>query len=102
MKNLGAIPITLTKSNKTFRYHFSGLEQYTFTEICKCFDDFDAFLQKSNKTKFGIKYIQSGLSIAFDTDSCKMYQSQMTTMKHFDTFIDEMSDNQDNAANMDW
>lgn len=102
MKNLGAIPMTLTKSNNTFRYHFSGLEQYTFTEICKCFDDFDAFLQKSNKTKFGIKYIQSGLSIAFDTDSCKMYQSQMTTVKHFNRFIDHMSDEHENAANMDW
>jgi tetratricopeptide (TPR) repeat protein len=102
MKNLGAIPITLTKSNKTLKYHFGSQGHYTFKEICNCFDDFDKFLIENAKTKFGMNYIKSGLSISFDVVSCKMYRSQMTSMKRFSKFINYMSDEQDNATNMDW
>lgn len=94
--------MTLTKSNQTFKYHLGGLGHFTFKEICNCFEDFDKFILKSNKTKFGMRYIQRELSIAFDTGSCKRYQSQMTSMKRFDKFIDHMSQEHDNAANMDW
>lgn len=102
MKNLGAIPMTLTKSNSAFRYHFGGLGQFTFVEICKCFDDCDTYFDSSDLTKYGMKYIKRGLSIAYDSYSCKRYQDAMKSVGHFDKFIDKMTHEHENAMNMDW
>lgn len=102
MDHIGAIPMTLTKPNRNFKYSFGRIDHMNFNEICKCFDDCDNFLLKNKLTKFGMRYIQHDLSIAFDSDSCKEYRTAMTTMKMFDEFIYHMGRKHDDASNMDW
>lgn len=102
MKNLGAIPMSLTKTNRNLKYHFGGLGHYTYIEICKCFDDCDKYFADNELTKYGMNYIKSSLSIAFDTQSCKKYQGAMKSSKHFDKFIKMMIQEHERAMNMDW
>lgn len=100
--NLGAIPMNLTNRNNHLHYGFYSIQNIDFEKICKCFDDFLKFLKKSKNTKFGILYIEKGLSIAFDEESSKVYQAAMTSVKNFEQFIFHDLMQQDNATNMDW
>ncbi|KAB2878616.1 hypothetical protein F9K33_12540 [bacterium] len=102
MENLGAIPVTLTKSNNKFKYSFDENMQMEFQEICDCFDNCDTFFETHPLTKYGIRYIKSELSIAFDTKSCVQYKTFMTNGDEFNKFIENMSREHDDAANMDW
>jgi hypothetical protein len=102
MEQLGAIPMTLTKTNQQLKYSFGAIESLTFKEICKCFDDCDKFLYHNRQSKFGMQFIKSGASVAFDNTSSEMYKSAMITRKYFDEFVDYIINQQDNSANMDW
>jgi hypothetical protein len=100
--NLHAIPMTLTKSKEHFKYSFEGPTAFNYKEILKCFDDFDKYLLKNNKTKFGMMYIKSSLSIAFDQNSCDLYRAEMSSVLRFKRFIKSMNQQHDTATNMDW
>ena len=111
MENLGAIPMLLTKSNETLRFSFSrlgeidfgfyGIDETVYRYICNTFDGFDSFL-KTGITKYGMQYLESGLSVAFDNNSKQMYVSAMKSDKEFKEFIEYKSYMHDRAVNMDW
>ena len=101
MEHIGAIPMTLTKTNHQLEYFFEGTTPLTFKEVCKCFDDCNKFLNHHEQTKFGMQFIETGLTVSFDESSRSLYKSAMTTRRHFKEFIDYVSHQYDNAANMD-
>lgn len=100
--DIGAIPLALTKRDRKIHYGFSSMGHLTFKEICKCFDDFDAFLANNEFMKFGYAFVKSGLDIFFDKTSVGAYHSKMTSMIEFEELIQYFGMEQDNAANMDW
>jgi hypothetical protein len=102
LDQLGAIPVTMTKSNNSLTYSTVQIGQYNFSEICKTFDSFDKYLLKSTHTKFGMLYINSGLPIAYTKSFSEMYKTFMTSVRKFNEFIDYQSSLHDDAANMDW
>lgn len=102
MPQIGAIPMNLTKQNSQFRYGFFPIEHMSFEEICRCFDDFDSFLNTRAATKYGMRFIDTGMSIAFDSRSSQMYQAAMTSDEDFEQFCWAESARQTDAMNMDW
>ena len=102
MKHLGLIPMMLTRSSKQFNYRFCDNVKISFDDIVECFDDFDTFLKNSESTKYGIKYIESGLPISYNPQSCMMYENAMKDEDSFDQFIKYTNKAHENAANMDW
>ena len=102
MEQIGAIPMTLTKTNQQLKYFFGSTAPLTFKEVCNCFDDLDKFLNQHKQTKFGMQFIKTGLPVAFDESTRGLYRSAMATKKHFNEFIGYISYQYDNSANMDW
>lgn len=102
MENLGIIPMKLTKSERIFRYSFGRIKTYKFESICKCFDECDRFFETDKSTKYGLEYINTNLSIAFDSFTSDLYKAAMIDDETFDNFMHDMMRRQDDAANMDW
>ncbi len=100
--SLGAIPVTLTKENKSLNYRFLIIKSSSFDDICSCFDDFDKFLETESGTKFGVQFIKTGLQIDYNKESNEIYKSVMTTDKEFKEFIAYKVMEETNADNMDW
>jgi len=101
MDELGAIPFTLTKSKRNFKYSFSDRASKSFSEICSHFDNFDKYLDTYD-TKFGMKYIKRDLPVAFDKNSSTTYKRRMRTEKSTDNYIKETIREIENMMNMDW
>ncbi len=100
--HLGAIPVSLSNRKNQIHYGFYPIHNLNFTNICKCFDDLEKFLKTRKETKFGMLYIERGISIAFDKDSTTHYRKHMTTVKHFKEYLDYETMRHDDASNMDW
>lgn len=102
MPHLGAIPMILTKDDKYIGYHFSRFTHYKFQEIINCFDSIENYIDNCERTKYGIMYIKKGLSIAYDTETNKIYKKAMKSNRSFKIFMNKMSKLHDDARNMDW
>ncbi len=102
MENIGAIPMLLTKSKGTFHFSFGHIGDLAFQDICDVFDKFDNFLEEHESAKYGLKYLKTGISVAFDIDSKKEYQTAMESDASFQEFLEYKSYLHDQAANMDW
>lgn len=98
---LGAIPIKLTKDTSP-RYTFSQNQARTFVEIHDTFEEGIKFLNSHPDTKYGMKYINSGLVIAYDKASRDLYAKMMGSDEMFDYFIDRQISLSDDYRNMDW
>lgn len=99
---LGLIPVILTEHQDTLNYSLGSINQMSFKEIMDSFNNFIKYLKNHKKTKYGMKYIESGLPVAFDDDSIKSYNDAMKNYKSFDNLLRHMSYLHDKAANMDW
>jgi hypothetical protein len=99
---VGAIPMNLSKSEKHFTYSWNAIFPENFNSIVKCFEDFLEYLEKGETTLYAMKYIKSGLSIAFDKNSRERYLSAMADMSTFDSFLEYEMMDYTNAMNMDW
>lgn len=98
---IGAVPFYLSNFSKSIHYSVYPIQYESFDKICAIFDEFDKFMTKS-QTKYGIKYIKSGLDVACDTHSLKKYGKAMLSNKEFNKFIEYMGYLSDRVANMDW
>jgi hypothetical protein len=102
MPQVGTIPMNLTKTENHLNYAFFAVHEANFDEIIKTFDEFYDYLKTNPSTMFGMKYIETGLPIAFDLSSRQGYKYSMTDIHHFDAFIRQQGMDYTNAMNMDW
>ncbi len=99
---LGLIPVVLSDYQDTLSYSIDSKYGMSFKDIRDSFNSFIKFLKTNKKTKYGMRFIESGLPIAFDDDSVKSYNEAMSSKKSFEEFLHYLSHLHDNAANMDW
>lgn len=99
---VGAIPVSFTELSKKLTYTFHPIDPLNFEEICSCFNEFDRYLKQYEMTKYGIKYLKSGLPVSFDAASCNTYKEAMKTSKKFNQFLEAASYHNTNEMNMDW
>lgn len=102
MPKVGAIPMNLTKKENHLNYAFFVVHEANFDVIVKTFDEFYDYLKSNSATMYGMKYVESGLPVAFDLSSRQRYKYSMTDIHHFDEFIRQQDYDYTNAINMDW
>ena len=102
MDNIGIIPIILTSYKETLNFSFESENQMSYKEIFKSLSNFLKYLKLYDKTKYGMKYIESGLPVHYDKDSIQSYNKAMKSDKSFNDFLHFASYKYDQAANMDW
>jgi hypothetical protein len=101
VRGIGAVPTRLSGFKESIHYEFFPVTPLSFGEACKVFDAVDRYL-KNGPTRFGWRWMDAGLNVAFDNGSIKRYRSGMVSDKAFDALVGEMSQWVDAESNMDW
>jgi hypothetical protein len=96
-----AVPILLSRFKDSIHYSFLPISEKSFKDVCSLFDRTDAFL-KSGKTKYGVRYAESGLDVPFDSVFMSEYRSASTSDEAFKEFLDRTCYLADQSENMDW
>ena len=102
VKRVGAIPFTLTKFDNPFDLPFHHLDLLSVNKLFKFFDSFDSFMGTAKESKYGYRFIGSGLPVAFDPQSRAEYKAAMESDAAFDALIHRHFYFADQAVNMDW
>ena len=98
---MGAVPATLSEHRESVHYSFMPINEDSIMKICKVLDEVDAFFT-TEKTKYGFRYAETGLDLAFDKKSCAEYITATKTDEEFESFIEGRSAFQDMYDNMDF
>lgn len=98
---IGSIPTRLSKFGESIHYDFFPVTEISFKEACQVFELVDLQLQKA-RTRFGWKWAEAGLDVAFDHKSLDKYHTAMTSDIAFEALLDKTSHLADAARNMEW
>lgn len=79
---LETAPVQLLKSEQKLALNFCQLAKVSFEDVCQLFDAFDDWLL-TEKTRHGVTYARSGLSVSFDKKSRTKYQKAMESEEAF-------------------
>lgn len=97
---IGALPARLRRTPAGVQAGFQ-LSSESFESICGLFDEFDANLAQG-PLRFGLRWAESGLDIAFDSDSLAQYRAAMVSDEEFEEFLDGTARATDRHDNMDY
>lgn len=101
MPGVGALPARFSRCRSAFPYRFMPQTLTTHDQACRLFDDVDDYLA-TGPTELPMRYIASGLDVAFDSNSRSAYMDSMASETEFDAMMDHLSYQQDKHANMDY
>jgi len=99
---LGAIPMELIHDKNKLKYSFERFSRLESGEIILVFQSLIKYFRTNAKTKFGYYYINEGLPVFYDQENRIEYKAQMRSYKTWKLYIGRLSQEIDNAANMDW
>ena len=95
------IPASLSESRNQLRTSFFPVAEPDIAEITAVLDETDSWL-RSGPARFGMKYVESGLDIAYDSESVATARAMTTSNKTFDLYLEGLSYSVDRQTNMDW
>lgn len=95
---IGAIPATLSDIRNSPHFDFVPTAEEDFETICKTFDELDDWLANGD-WKNALTWITGGLDYRFDAQFRRLVKM---ADHQFGDFIDAMSYQADQAANMNW
>jgi len=98
---LGAIPANLSLFGQSPHFSLFPLEEISFKEACTLFDRVDHHFSQSH-TRFGYKYVEAGLPVAFDRHSIEKCQKATVSEEEFNSFLEYKGSLLDRNVNMDW
>jgi len=98
---LDAVPARLSRFTESIHYGVFPLKDASFGETCSLFDSVDAHL-RSGSTRYGMRFAESGLDVAFDAKSREEYQKAIESDDAFDELLNRLSYFADLHTNMDW
>ncbi len=101
MPVVGAIPAYLSTPEENIQLSIVPISQIAFRQICQAFDSFDRFIRSSN-IRFGMRFVEAGLDVAFDSNSVSKYLEATESDAKFYNFIEYQSCLCDSVTNMDW
>jgi hypothetical protein len=96
-----AVPVTLSDFQDSIQYSFLPITYKSYKDICSLFDEVDAFL-KSGPAKYGVRFAESGLNVAFDARSLSEYRLASKSDIEFKEFVEYMAHTDAIQTNMDW
>jgi hypothetical protein len=99
---LGAVPMGINELSRNV--HFVPIMGITtdFAGTWTFLDDVDAFLRRSPRSAFGMRYAESGLQVRFDAAARSDYRAAIASDAQFDELLERQGYLEDQPANMDW
>ncbi|WP_020610685.1 hypothetical protein [Gracilibacillus lacisalsi] len=102
LEGVGAVPVLLSKYNKSVHYSFVPIEKQSFEDICKIIDDFKQDIDKDVHLKRCIMIVDAGIDVYYDDSSVHVYNEILQSNKTVEKYIEDESAIFERNANMDW
>jgi hypothetical protein len=99
--HIGAVPSSLGRWRESIDHGFFPIPRDRFDEVRRVFDRADGLLNES-RTGMGMKFVRSGLDVAFDAESRAKYADAMREEEIFERFVDKLAWEHDQHINMDY
>lgn len=101
-KEIGAAPATLsTHPNNKGLFRLFPIQEMDFEKACHIFDEADCLL-KEDESRYGYKYAETGLPVAFSVQAISSYEDAMKSDKSFNSLMKKNIAFLDVYENMDW
>jgi len=98
---VGAIPARLSRVREGIHSSLYPISSASFEEVVNLFDRLDKYLA-TGPLKYGYRYAESGLSVAYDGQSLEEYKLAMSSDGKFADLLDRQGYFQAQAVNMEW
>lgn len=95
------VPASLSGRRNQLRTSFFPVADPDIADITAVLDETDSWL-RSGPAALGMKYVESGLNVAYDAGSIAQTRAMMTSNETFDLYLQGLSYSADAQANMDW
>ena len=95
------IPASLSDSRNQLRTSLFPVADPDISEILAVLDETDAWL-RSGSGALGMRYVETGINVAYDAKSVSETTKMMTDAAGFDAYLKGLSHSIDRATNMDW
>lgn len=101
LPDLAAVPARLSDIRDAPHFELFPVGEKDLGEITNVFTEVDQWL-RSAKTKYGIRFAEAGLDVAYDAESRRKYAEAMADNDVFERFMEATSRMQDDLANFDF
>jgi hypothetical protein len=101
LPDLGAVPARLSDVRDAPHFELFPVDEKDLGEITNAFAEVDEWL-RTTKTRYGIRFAEAGLDVAYDEESRRQYAEAMADDDEFEQFIEATSRMQDDLANFDF
>jgi hypothetical protein len=98
----GAVGMSWNSRTETAMLAWRPIDGRSLTTTFRTLDRFDDFLQRHGRSRFGWRWANSGLDVAFDFDSRRQYAAACSSEALFEAFLDYAATREERAVNMDW
>lgn len=101
LPDVGAVPARLSDIREAPHFELFPVDEEDLEEITKSFTEVDEWLRTA-KTKYGIRFAEAGLDVAYDDESRKQYARATAGVDEFELYLEATSRRQDDIANFDF
>jgi hypothetical protein len=91
LPNIGVLPARLSDIREAPHFEIFPVDEADLESIIAAFDGVDEWL-RSAQTKYGMRWAEAGLDVAYDADSRARYQAAMTSDEDFEELLDRESE----------
>ncbi|MFV2064261.1 MAG: hypothetical protein ACC726_12225 [Chloroflexota bacterium] len=102
IRGYGAIPMAFEDMSESPRLAWVPMDERAFRRMCRRLDSTDAFLRDHRRTRYGSRWADSGLDVAFDLASRVACAQACRNDSAFESYLDNESLMWEQAVNMDW
>jgi hypothetical protein len=99
---LGPVPVQMSQFGTSVHYSLFPLNLQSFSETLQILDRTDSLLTSDDATKYGMKFIETGLTVSYSKVSRDRYKKAMQSDAAFRAFLDHASYVATTYANMDF
>jgi hypothetical protein len=100
VQGFSALPARLSDASTVPYFHFVDSDE-GLASAWDLFDRVDSWL-RSGETRYGMRYVESGLDIRFDTETIAEVRVATVSDEAFEEYLERLTYDSDRATNMDW
>lgn len=100
LPGFGAVPLAMERATESVTLSaLSFLDANRFAELTALFDELDGFIERDPRTKLGVRYAQSGVSLYLDPATRARYDFARSDESAMEALLDELAHEEDRHDN---
>lgn len=98
---VGTLPASLVAVRESWSFSFIPIPEASYEQICELFDSVDTLLARTH-TRYGWRFVESGLDAVFDGQTRDRYRQAMASEEAFEAMLKELIREMEYHWNMEY